>query len=139
MHIRMAWCKRTATCAHCSEPIVKASAMVYGLTYRQVNDRKWRLTYRWHPNCWIAQGMHYLIEHPYEPMTGGPGRPSMQLTDDQRTKRMKLLRRYGTIKRNLRRRLNSGQMHRLGDYDQELSDLREAIQHVGGVPKSWTT
>jgi len=67
MDVWFTWCKRTAKCKWCEKPILVATPMVMKRLWRKGNpdSRKINLTFYYHPQCSLAEGMDYLEQHPY--------------------------------------------------------------------------
>ena len=139
MYIRMAWLRQKARCRWCSEVILAGQAVVRGMSWVTDGDTKRHYLSIWHPECWLKQGMDYLESHPYIPKQGGPGRPRLQLTVEQRIKRRSCTVMFAKLKMEKMQVLTAGtaQWH-MPQLEERGRQLMERMKGLGGVPRSWT-
>src|SRR3989337_3508288 len=91
MDIWISWCKRDSKCRHCEETITPGTRVVIGKHWR---PGKFTIMLRWHPQCWLQQGLNYLEKNPYTSH-------KLQLDEEQSIRRHYLLVRYATCKHRL--------------------------------------
>ena len=135
MDIWITWNKRRATCRFCQKPITVASPMIRGKLWRKSGTAtKWSYQYYWHPQCYMEEQMAYLAAHPYQ--STHHGRPRLEMDEDTRAKRIKVLRKRATLVYKLKEQLENGK-----NVDWIIDKLMEAmieIEQLGGAPKSWS-
>jgi hypothetical protein len=86
---------RETTCHYCKELNVVGSRRLTDNT--MVNGRLRRVHY--HPECFIAMNEEWYQKGNYTPTSSGGGRPSLGLTTEQRSLRLKLLNRLSYLRR----------------------------------------
>jgi len=130
------WAKRVGICKECPEPIEKGTEIIMsagrtpeGYSYRN----------SWHLECWVKQLRRYLAEHPYiiKPGHPGKGRPSFNLTGEQRLCRRALITKFSRLGDKKREAVDLGLMVKLESLQQEGREMMAAMKDLGGVPKSW--
>ena len=114
-------------------------AVTVGKSYKNTTGMKLYFTYRWHPNCWVEQGLVELEKHPYVPAK--VGRKKLELDKDTRAKRIGIMRRRAAtiqrikmIKARPIEEWNLDAIVHLGDM---LAKLADEIEPYGGTPKGW--
>lgn len=133
----MTWCKRECRCAFCPEPIKLATPMVVGkLWFSKGKPHKWYRMLRWHVDCWVKQGLMYLETHPYV-ASGARGRKQIQLPEEQRKERLAIIRRRASYVQRLRKAVEEGNMNKVVKIFSKIDVLKEEIESLGGMPKSW--
>ncbi|KKN53777.1 hypothetical protein LCGC14_0598700 [marine sediment metagenome] len=101
------------------------------------DSRKWNSYYKYHPQCWIDQGLDYLKRNPYVPQR----RVRKQiLCEEDKRKRFLLVRKFHKIIQMRKNCNHSYPDHVLTDIrlTQQMLDIILEIATLGGVPKLWT-
>jgi len=100
--------------------------------------RKRQYQFHYHITCWLKEALGYLEAHPYEAQP--PARPKLDLTDEQREQRRKLIAKRHSIRQRIRRwedsDSNKAPQKIKGLIEKELTIIKK-IQELGGVPKGW--
>ena len=138
MHVSFSNCRKTAKCRYCPNPIETGQPMVVGRSRKEsAGGKYYYFTSRWHPQCYLDQGLQYLDKHPYTPAT--KGRPVLNLTSGQRTHRLSLLRIRATSVQRVRAELQKllPNYNIIQHHGTKLQELYKEIEHYGGAPKSW--
>jgi hypothetical protein len=104
--------------------------MVIGQYYRG----KWRIRIKWHPDCWIEQGIEALSK---TPVIENRGRQRMSLSDEDREKRLKILRRRASVLQRIKKEMENNNVDKQIKLGCMLGKLREEIEPYGGIPESW--
>jgi len=113
----------------------------YKRTKKEVGgkDQNWRFTLRFHPQCWIDQGVAALKQRGEVVETRGRNR--LVLTDNDSLTRLKILRRRAAVMQRLRIEVakpdGERNIDRVIHFGSMLNKLKEEIESLGGVPKSW--
>ncbi len=146
------WCKRKALCYYCKEHIEAGEPMLVqrfwskGKSYRAFYHLSKITESHEIECCFVKQSMVYLNQHPYQtPNHPGSGRPRLELSDEDREKRNRLLRRYGAIKwrimllpiHGMPVELHDRFVERLKELHRQQSEIYKEIEVVGGIPRSW--
>lgn len=140
MDVWMSRCRKRAKCRHCPEMITKGQYMVVGKLWKRRDGvaRIWTIYLRWHPQCWIDQAVQKLEKLP---VIETRGRRKSELSDEARAARVKILMRRTAVVQRIRIEMSKPQEEQsidriihLGDM---LNGLKDEIELVGGVPKSW--
>jgi len=130
----MKYCTRQARCKWCEEPILNGSPMVMVKIWKGKEgiERKYTITLRFHPDCWIKQAMANLDKEP-------PPTRKLPLSEEDSKTRKRLIRKYATTKHRLKVALDGGNYtgYRIDKLMCKLWDIRNQIELVGGVPKEW--
>ena len=134
-------CVKRCRCYYCGEDIIKGTPMVKGKSWRKHTDKggevkKWCRTFRWHPNCWMEQAVKSVENSPERKM----GRKSLDLTEEQKKVRYRLLHRYAFItfqqrKSGMKEHPDLARILKLEVFRQQII---EEIKDYGGVPPKWT-
>jgi len=137
------WIKRAvkkARCLYCPEPITKGQYMVIGKLWRRRDGtpRVWTVYLRWHPQCWIDQAIRKLEKLP---VMENRGRKSLGLSDETREARVKIMMRRAAVVQRIRNEIGKPKEEQSIDkiihLGELLNKLKEEIEPLGGVPKSW--
>ena len=152
MEIYVTICRKTIEyCSYCSEPIELDELIVCGKLWRRKvteegEPRRWIANFRWHArrkrdgqNCWIQSAIEFLERNP---VVETRGRKSLQLPEDIKLARLKILRqRARTVARlkelmldNLVDQRDIDEIIRIGS---KIEEMKEKILPLGGLPKSW--
>jgi len=139
MDVWLTWCKKKSKCKHCQEPILAGTPVVRGKLWRKGDQAKsWPMTFRWHPQCWLEQALAYLEKNPYIPPKRSPGRPRIELSEEDKVKRRRLLVYRSSLCYYQRKAAKEGNAFRVLELEVKKQELVDRIKEVGGVPKSWT-
>lgn len=142
------WIKRVrkqAKCKYCEQPIVKDTYMVvckiwYTRNKDGISPTRWVWWMRFHTQCWIDQAVQKL-DREEEQRVETRGRKRQGISDDMRSERVKILRRYAAITQRIRaevvRPADENSVERLIHLGAGLNKMRIEIERYGGVPKSW--
>jgi len=130
VNVWIAQCRKRTPCAFCGEDINCGEYMAVGVYYRG----KWRHRKSWHPQCWIDEGIDYAQRNP-KPETRG--RKTLQLKDEDRKRRFRILARRASIIQRAKIAYSKGNFNALAKYGEQLEQLKEEIKPLGGVPESW--
>lgn len=126
--------KRDANCGFCPEKVVMGSPELVTRSRRRMGGRTFTRVKMYHPECWMAQGMQYLDTHPYVPKLG---RPRLNLSLEDRAARKKLLMQHGQYLYRYRKYMEEGRVVPAVEQYLKAVQLREEIEPLGGVPRSW--
>ena len=134
MDVWMTWSKREVQCRFCPDKVDKGTPVVVTRSVKTWEERTFTRTGRYHPQCWVNQGLAYLEKHP---VVYKDGRPRLVLTPDQRVARMRLLRRRATLMLRYRRDIAALRIvEAVGHYIKAV-ELIPLMEPLGGVPRSW--
>ena len=137
-NVTMRWCVRKSTCKWCEQPINSGTPMVAVVFWNKGNEnsRKWNAYRKYHPQCWIDQGLDYLERNPFVLRHRDRKSP---LCEEDRRKRYLLVRRFHKAEQT-RKNCN----HNYPDdilteirLTQQMIDIMLEVVALGGVPKSW--
>ena len=123
-------CRKQATCAWCREFIENRTYMVVGQYLRG----KWKLRRNWHPDCWIEQAVKALEKRI---VVERRGKKRLNLTDEDKKKRFKILARRASVLQRIKKASNNGNVEKMIHLGMLLNKLKDEIELVGGVPKTW--
>lgn len=134
------WCKKQAECPECHQIIETATPCIIVFYWNKGNEEKRSFNVKkfYHPQCWITQGLDYLMMNPY---TSGSRRgPKVELSPEDRRKRQLLLRKYATYK-SRKNKLAGDPLRILSEIrlDNQMASIILEISQVGGIPKRWIT
>lgn len=139
MDVWLTWCKRKTKCKYCPEPINPGEPVVVAKQWRKKasqDARHWPFILRFHPNCWLENALAYLEKHPYVPKRS-MGRPKLDLSKDDKTKRLRMLRLRASIVYRQKVAAHEGRALRVLELEVRKQELIGEIEKCGGVPKSW--
>lgn len=91
---------------------------------------------RWHPECWLKQGLLALEKRPYVP-AGNRGRKQLVMSASDKIMRNKVLRRRASFFFRLRAAAEAGQIDKVIKIMSSMERLAIEIARYGGVPESW--
>lgn len=143
MNVWIKKCHKQAACKYCPKPIVNGEYMVVCKYYRKTKSaagdpQKWGFFMRFHPQCWIDRAVAELESRVY---TETRGRKKIEMLDETRVARLKIMMRHAAvvqrIKREVEKSENSYQVDRIIHLGEMLGKLKEEIEPLGGIPKSW--
>jgi len=103
-------------------------------------SRRINLLFYYHPECYMVEGLEYLQMNPYTPGLHKRGPKTTLTPDQQRQRKLILMRRASLIQR--KKKLKVKYPDRLlfeAKIDQQLIDLMVEIAPLGGIPISWLT
>lgn len=134
-NVTMRWCRHKATCKWCEKDIKASTPVVAVMFWNKGNpdSRRWNTYQKYHPQCWVEQGMDYLNRNPYvQPM----GRKPKLCKEDSR-KRFLLVRRFHALEQ--RRHNNKFPDNVLADIRlfEQMVNIMVEVAMLGGVPKGW--
>lgn len=143
MNVYIVHCRRKSKCAHCEQEITVAQPMVVGVITLGKNKHyttKWKKTLRWHPSCWLEQGLARLEREPY--ISNKPGRPKRELEPVTRDLRLSALRRRASIVQRIRKLIDSESIDsvtidRIVHLGEMLDKVKEEMTNLGGIPEKW--
>lgn len=145
MNVWMKKCRKQATCKYCPNPIVKGEYMVVCKYYRRTRResggeaQKWKFFMRFHPQCWIDQAIAALEKRG---IVETRGRKKLEMSDEVRGARLKIMMRRASIVQRIRRELTKPaeeqDMDRVIHLGGMLNKLKEEIEPLGGEPKAWS-
>ena len=150
MDIWLGRCNKTVGCTYCKEYVTVGEPQVFGKLWMRKSGeelvvRRYVLNFRWHARrkrdgqcCWLAQGIEHFEQTPYVEKRG---RRAMELGKDEKKRRLQLLRMHA----HMAERLDELSQCNMNDLDVDelvkigvrLIDIKEEIEKIGGVPKSW--
>lgn len=139
MDIWIAHCKRIAKCHYCEKHINVTEPMVTGKLWRKKKEGllHWVIRYYWHPLCWVEEGLNYLSKNPYN--QGNRGGQPLNLSHEDRIKRLSILRRHAKYTQKIRQSMERGDLDRIIRLASSMEKLKEEILPLGGIPKKWLT
>jgi hypothetical protein len=126
--------RRDNKCFWCEEVILRFSPEVISRFRWRAGDKTFTKFRRFHPNCWVEQGLEYLRKNP--PVVR-MGRPRLALNQEDRGKRLKILRRRAQLMYLFRNASESGKVIQAVEYYLKAYELIKEIEPLGGAPKSW--
>ena len=137
MDVWITWNRKVATCHYCDKPITVATPMVKAKWWRKKSGSaaKWSYRMYWHPQCWLDEALQYLKQHPYVPRS--TGRPKLQLSEEVRQARAKLIRQRARLVYQLKETVENGSGAKTEHILNKLLELCMKIEPLGGIPKSW--
>jgi hypothetical protein len=140
MDIWVTYCRRRSKCRYCEEYILAGKPILVGKIWKQAGTtdvkRRFCVTLRWHPSCWLEQAMQRLDKVEYIPRKG---RPLLQMSEEDKASRFAILRRRAAILQRIRVETAKPEQNidRIIHLGAMLADLKEEIKPYGGAPKSW--
>ena len=145
-------CERQSICKYCEKPIIKGQYVVVGRFWIKPKSDQGTLQgayrhkdYHWHMendegiHCWEEQGKQAIDKLP--PKLSRAGRKPIDLTDEQRAKRYKIVNKRSSITYKIREELakpsDAQDFDLIARLGENLHKLKEEIAQYGGVPDSW--
>lgn len=131
--------KRESTCSYCGRPIEVGTWQIICTYFMPLKSGKtWTMRMVFHAepvNCWLERAK---AEIESRPTIENRGRKALELSDDKREMRGKLLRRRTSVMQRLdvemQERKRSDKLIHLTE---ELEKIKEQIMEYGGAPKGW--
>jgi len=139
VHVWISRTRQKGKCAFCPNEITKGgySVVCRSYKYRGEGKAKWTFQRRFHPQCWIDQGIQELESRGFSETRGRPRLASDEVTE----KRQKILRRRAAVLQRIRKEMarpaKERSMDRIVHLGEMLNSLAEEIEPLGGVPESW--
>ena len=91
-----------------------------------------------HPQCWIDQAIASLSSRR---IAETRGRKRLEITDEMREARLKVLRRRAAVVQRIRAEVSNPvekqNVDRIIHLGKAINDLKMEIESLGGAPKSW--
>lgn len=134
MDVWITQARRRSKCSYCPEPIRQLDAEVIGRSRYTNSSHTFTRIRRWHPQCWVKQGLAHIEAHP---IVIRQGRPRLGLNPEQAKERAMLLRRHAQDMHYYRKALADGKLLYAIRCYLRAQDLKERIEPLGGVPGSW--
>lgn len=143
MNVWLKKCRKRAKCNHCPEDITKGSYMVVCRFYKKTKNKsgveqRWQFNLKFHPQCWIDQAVASIEARP---VVETRGRKKVEMADDVRAARLKILMRRASvtqrIKREVSKPVEEQKVDKVIHLGSLLNKLKEEIEPLGGVPQSW--
>jgi hypothetical protein len=134
MDVWMTHVRRAGKCGFCPSELGQLEPCV---VTRQRNSRDGQVytrVVRYHPQCWISQGLIYLEKHP---LILNYGRRRLDLSKEDRSRRLQLLRRRSQLMYYAREAADAKRWWTAANNFLKADALIGEIEKVGGVPKSW--
>ena len=138
MKINFSYARGAGKCSFCPNPILVGEPVVVGRTPVSAGRKNFYSKRRWHPQCYLDQGLRYLDLHPFTPeVKGRPRLPALPTGDKLR--RLSILRRHATTLQRIRNELSKVEpnFNTLAHLGERIELLRDEISSYGGAPKSW--
>jgi len=136
-NVTMRWCVKKSTCKWCEQSIDRGTPIVSVVFWNKGNEesRKWNYYAKYHPQCWVAQGLDYLSRNPYVPQHRVK-KPT--LSDEDKRKRYLLVRKFHKAIQLRKNCANypDGVLTEIRLTQQMVEIMLEAVT-LGGVPKKW--
>ena len=141
-HVWIKKCKKQSVCKHCNKPIVKGSYLVMCQMYKERKSNEdskkkaWWFFRRFHPQCWIDQGIAAVEKIP---VVESRGRKRVPMTDNTRAARFKIMQRRASIMQRLKKSTLEVpyDIDKIIHLGQMIDELKAEIIEQGGLPKSW--
>lgn len=139
-NVTMSWAQHRALCDWCSKPVNSGEEIIKVFFWNAGNPdgkRFYNIKKYYHPDCWMEQGREYLRTHPY--ISSHKGKDRMEITDEQRAQRNKILKRKAALelrKRNITPDNPRAKVIEAG-IDRQISELVVEIALLGGIPTKW--
>ena len=133
MNVWMSWCRKRTECRYCNQLIDTATPVVVCRSW--ANGKKHEL--RYHPQCWLDNGIDYLRQNPYTAMPRGRKKLTMS-EDDTKTRRTLLVRHAAVVQRISRVKAKyPDRLLPIARLEKRMKELAKEIEPFGGVPKKW--
>jgi hypothetical protein len=101
------------------------------LTYEGTPSRR----FRWHPECYITQGLQYLEDNPPVPQERGH-RTNKHFTPEQQQHRHAMAAKKSRLKKLKIEAIEQGFWWRMKSLDSEIRDIQELIDAMESEPIS---
>lgn len=140
MNVWIKLTKKRVKCHYCGKMIETGEYQVVCRYYMQLkhSDRKWRMTMHFHakePYCWVERA---ITELELKPKVENRGGKPLSITDEQREKRMKILRRRASVMQRfdaeMRGRMRPAKLYHMIEM---MEKMKVEIADCGGAPKTW--
>ena len=137
------WIRRTrkkTVCAHCGKSILNGEYQVVCQWYMKLkSNRTWQKRKSFHPQCWIEQGIAEVEKRPVVETRGWGSRP--RVPDADKPARFAILRRRASVVQRIKKEVEKPDeekdIDRIIHLGELLNKLKDEIEPLGGVPKSW--
>ena len=128
--------KKVPCACNCGGIILKGSFQVVCQHYMKLKGgRTWWFRRSFIPEHWIAQG---IAEVEKIPVVETRGKKKMHITDADRDARTAILRKRGSVVQRIKNVMdNGGDVSTLIHLGELINKLKDEIEPLGGVPKSW--
>jgi len=140
VNVVMRWCSRRAKCRWCPDHIEKGQPMVSVVFWNKGDETKrtWNSYFKYHPQCFVDQGLDYLKRNPYS--APKRGRRS-KLSETDRRRRFLLVRKFHALEQRKHKIVASYPDRVLVEnrLEKQMIDIMLDVSKLGGVPKSWST
>jgi hypothetical protein len=144
MDVWFKWARKDADCEWCGKVIHRKTAMVVTKLWRKgdADKRKWNIIHYYHPECYIAQGLHYLADNPFTEVEPGKkkGRPEIQLCEEDKKTRIALLKKKSNLEgriRAIKAKKKKDAIVKEAELTVQLAEVMQEIERVGGAPAVW--
>lgn len=148
MNIWLKICKKVVRCHYCLEDITTKEYMVFGVWREKGTDgnsKGYTRRYHWHAKrprdgqcCWLVQSLERLER---EPQVERRGRKKLLLPQEDREKRLCILRQRARLKQKIKllflSETDERDIEQIISVGRKLEELRQRIEPLGGIPKSW--
>ena len=94
MNVWIRKARKKSDCYHCKKPVETGEFQVVCQWFMKVRSKTWQKKMLFHPQCWIDRA---VAELETRTVTETRGRKRMVLSDENREKRGKILRRHASI------------------------------------------
>lgn len=134
--ITWTYARRRARCRWCGGDVTVGSPMIR-ITWWDAK-RGWSRRKIYHKECYITSICDYFDNHPYVavvPSNAGRGRPKLDITDEQRSRRGRLLKLYH-YHRERKKRL-AWDDPQLEGIHTRMRAIAIEMMKLGGIPRRW--
>ena len=142
--MKITWARRITSCTLCTEDIIPHTQRLDDTIRR--NGHFVRLHY--HPDCYKGYIDNWIESHPLTPLTSHGGRPSLDLSPEQKQERQRLLARLSALKsyylpRDEKPLLNLQgdistltplDLRRFRNFTTRYNDIVDQLNELGGLP-----
>ena len=139
MHVRVKVTRRRSTCYYCKKEIETGKYQIVCTYFMKLkySEKRWTKEMHFHaiPNCWLKRAIEELKNRPY---VENRGRKANYISDETKVKRLKILRRRGSVVHRLGVEMEGeGRPVKILRLTEQLEKLAIEIKEYGGVPDSW--
>jgi hypothetical protein len=138
MNVWVRMTKRTSKCFWCGKDIEVGEYQIICTYFMKVRSGKtWtkRMIFHASPNCWVERA---IAEIESKPQIENRGRKPLQLNDELKDARNKVLRRRASVMQRLEKEMyGSMRPATLLHLTEQLEKLKVEVEPLGGVPKGW--